>query len=161
MNTAFNSIVYGSTLAYHEIATSVPVTPIDRSVSTITNTPEEHFNAFGIDEKSRLECYRQTMEHKLKGDVFRKLKCITKNAIMEFFYVDPHAPCQYICNQMNIRGLQQGPFWTSIKNTVKRMIEKQQSNNATYGCKKSCIGKKPQEGLLNIAYAPILTPCIK
>jgi hypothetical protein len=132
--------VYGTTLSRPDITTNVaPVTPAAQSVSTITNTPGTQFNAFRIDEQSSLECYRQTMEHKLKGDVFRKLKFITNDAMMEFS-MDPHSLCQYICLQMNITGPQQGPFWTSAKNTVKRMIEKQRTN-ATSGCKKSFKGK--------------------
>jgi hypothetical protein len=120
-----------------------PVTPMDNSVSTITNTPGNQFNAFRIDELSSLECYRQTMEHKLKGDVFRKLKFITNDAMMEFS-VDQQSLCQYICHQMNMKGPQQGPFWTSVKDTVKRMIEKQRTN-ATSGCKRSFIGKHHTE----------------
>lgn len=133
--------VYGTKLSNHGISTNIPVTPADRStVSSISATPGTSFNAFRIDERTSVECYRQTMEHKLKGDVFRKLKFITNDAMMEFS-MDEHSLCQYICHQMNIRGPQQGPFWTSIKDTVKRMIEKQRTN-ATSGVKKSFIGKK-------------------
>jgi hypothetical protein len=141
--TVASAPVYGSTLLNHGIATNAPVTPITGSVSTITNTPGDMFNAFSVDEKSSLECIRQTLEHQLKGDLFRKLKFITNDAMMEFS-VDPHSLCQYVCNQMNIKGPPQGQFWTNIKNTVKRMIEKQRTN-ATSGLKKSFIGKKSQE----------------
>jgi hypothetical protein len=62
--------VYGSTLARHGILTNVPFTPVDHLVLTITNTPGNQFNAFRIDKWSSLECHRQTMEHKLKVNVF-------------------------------------------------------------------------------------------
>jgi hypothetical protein len=137
--TVASAPVYGSTFVNPGLATNVPVPQLDRSVSSISNTPGEHFNAFRVDEKSSLECYRQTMEHTLKSDVFQKLKFITSDAMMEFS-MDPHSLCQYICTKMNMKGIQQGPFWTNIKNTVKRMIEKQRTN-ATSGCKKSFIGK--------------------
>jgi hypothetical protein len=100
--TVASAPVYGSTLANHGIATNLPVPQIGRSVSTITNMPGEHFNAFRVDEKSSLECYRQTMEHTLKSDVFQKLKFITSDAMMEFS-MDPHSLCQYICTKMNMR----------------------------------------------------------
>jgi homoaconitase/3-isopropylmalate dehydratase large subunit len=41
---------------------------------------------------------------------------------------------------MHITGTQQGAFWTAVKDTVKRMIEKQRTN-ATSGCKKAFQGK--------------------
>jgi hypothetical protein len=133
---------YGTALISTGVSTNIPLVPYPAttpSLSTITNTPGHQFNAFRIDEKSSLECYRQTMEYKLKSDVFRKLKFITNDAMMEFS-VDQYSLCQYICHQMNIIGHQQGAFWTSIKDTVKRMIEKQRTN-ATSGCKRAFIGK--------------------
>jgi hypothetical protein len=130
--------VYGSGRLAMGILTNAPKPDIDRSVSTITNTLGNQFNSFRIDEQSSLACYWQTMEFKLKGDVFRKLKFITNNAMMEFS-INPHSLCQYICKQMNITGHQQGPFWTLIKDTVKRMIERQQTT-ATLGCKRAFIG---------------------
>jgi len=130
--------VYGSGGSGTLISTNAPTPDTEQSVSTMTNTPGSQFNAFRIDEQSSLACYRQTMEFKLKGDVFRKLKFITNDAMMEFS-IDPQSLCQYICNQMNIRGHQQGPFWTSIKDTVKRMIERQRTT-ATSGCKRAFIG---------------------
>ena len=67
------------------IATNIPVTPATmNTVSTITANPGEQFNAFRVDEESSLESYKQTMEYKLKDNVFRKLKFITNDAMMEF-----------------------------------------------------------------------------
>ena len=140
--TVASAPVYGAALASTGMSTNAPLQPFPiaaPSLSTITNTPGHQFNAFRIDEKSSLECYRLTMEYKLKSDVFRKLKFITNDAMMEFS-VDQFSLCQYICHQMNITGHQQGAFWTSIKDTVKRMIEKQRTN-VTSGCKKAFIGK--------------------
>ena len=54
--------------------------------------------------------------------------------------MDQHSLCQYICKEMHITGAQQGAFWTAVKDTVKRMIEKQRTN-ATSGCKRAFQGK--------------------
>ena len=112
-----------STASYEGIATNIPATPKTPSVSTITGTGEQ-FNAFCVDEITSLESYRQTMQFKLKDDIFRKLKFITNDAMMEFS-MDQLSICQYVCHQMHITGSQQGHFWTVVKNTIKRMIEKQ------------------------------------
>jgi hypothetical protein len=150
--TVASAPVYGAGLVPTGMSTNLqalqpfPVTA--PSLSTITHTPGHQFNAFRIDEQSSLECYRQTMEYKLKSDVFRKLKFITNDAMMEFS-VDPYSLCQYICIQMNITGHQQGAFWTSIKDTVKRMIEKQRTN-ATSGCKRAFIGKSMSERFTSV-----------
>jgi hypothetical protein len=54
--------------------------------------------------------------------------------------MDQFSLCQYICKEMHITGAQQGAFWTAVKDTVKRMIEKQRTN-ATSGCKRAFQGK--------------------
>ena len=152
--TVASAPVYGSGLVTTGMSTNLPLQPYPKtapSLSTITHTPGHQFNAFRIDEMSSLECYRQTMEYKLKSDVFRKLKFITNDAMMEFS-VDEYSLCQYICLQMNITGHQQGAFWTSIKDTVKRMIEKQRTN-ATSGCKRAFIGKNKSKP----CYVPLMS----
>jgi hypothetical protein len=124
--------------------THVPSTPAANTVSTITAGAGEQFNAYRVDEQSSLDSYKQTMEFKLKDDLFRKLKFITNEAMMEFS-MDKQSLCQYICCQMNIVGGQQGTFWMAVKDTVKRMIEKQRTN-ATSGCKRAFQGKNINNG---------------
>jgi hypothetical protein len=121
------------------VARKIPSTPATQSVSTITAGANEQFNAFRLDEKSSLESYKNTMEYKLKDDIFRKMKFITNDAMMEFS-MDPRSLCQYICSEMHITGGMQGEFWRTTRNTVKRMIEKQRTN-ATSGCKRAFQGK--------------------
>ncbi len=79
------------------------------------------------------------MGFKLKDDIFRNLKFVTNDSMMEFS-MDEFSLCQYICKEMHITGAQQGAFWTAVKDTVKRMIEKQRTN-ATSGCKRAFQGK--------------------
>jgi hypothetical protein len=122
-----------------KVTEKIPTTPATNTVSTITAGANDQFNAFRLDEKSSLESYKNTMEYKLKDDIFRKMKFITNDAMMEFS-MDPHSLCQYICSEMHISGGQQGLFWTTTKDTVKRMIEKQRTN-ATSGCKRAFQGK--------------------
>jgi hypothetical protein len=120
-------------------AGTITATPGGNTVSDITIGASDQFNAFRVNEKSSLESYKQTMSFKLKDDIFRKLKFVTSHSMMEFS-MDPNSLCQYICKEMHITGTQQGAFWTAVKDTVKRMIEKQRTN-ATSGCKKAFQGK--------------------
>ena len=121
------------------MATSIPATPEGNTVSDITIGASDRFNAFRVNEKSTLESYKQSMSFKLKDDIFRNLKFVTNDSMMEFS-MDQYSLCQYVCKEMHITGAQQGAFWTAIKDTVKRMIEKQRTN-ATSGCKRAFQGK--------------------
>ena len=121
------------------LATSIPATPEGNTVSDLTLGASDNFNAFRVNEKSSLESYKQTMGFKLKDDIFRNLKFVTNDSMMEFS-MDQYSLCQYICKEMHITGAQQGAFWTAVKDTVKRMIEKQRTN-ATSGCKRAFQGK--------------------
>jgi hypothetical protein len=122
------------------VPTSIPATPAGNTVSDLTDRPSsEQFNAFRVNERSSLESYKQSMGFKLKADIFRILKFITNDSQLEFS-MDPNSLCQYVCIHMHITGVQQGTFWTAVKDTVKRMIEKQRTN-ATSGCKRAFQGK--------------------
>ena len=66
------------------LATSIPATPDEKTVSDLTVGPTDQFNAFRVNEKSSLESYKQTMGFKLKADIFRKLKFVTNDSQMEF-----------------------------------------------------------------------------
>ncbi len=78
-----------------------------------------------MDEQSSLESYKQTMGiSKLKDNIFRNLKFITNDAIMEFS-MDEQSLCQYICYEMHVTGAQQCSFWTTVKDIAKQMIENQ------------------------------------
>ena len=138
----------GSSVASHsdrrqvgsQLATSIPATPEGtNTVSDLTIGVSEKFNVFRVNEKSTLESYKQSMGFKLKDDIFRNLKFVTNDSMMEFS-MDEFSLCQYICKEMHITGAQQGAFWTAVKDTVKRMIEKQRTN-ATSGCKRAFQGK--------------------
>ena len=120
------------------LAINQPATPAETSISTITGAGQQ-FNAFRVNEQSSLESYKQTMNFKLKDDIFRKLKFITNDAMMEFS-MDRLSICQYICSEMHITGGNQGQFWMTVKDTVKRMVEKQRTN-ATSACKRAFQGK--------------------
>ena len=120
------------------LATSIPATPEGNTVSDLTIGASDKFNAFRVNEKSTLESYKQSMGFKLKDGIFRNLKFVTNDSMMEFS-MDPNSLCQYICKEMHITGAQQGAFWTAVKDTVKRMIERQRTN-ATSGCKKAFQG---------------------
>ena len=122
-----------------DLECDMPRTPAATSISTMTVGPGELFNAFRVDEQSSLESYKQTMQYKLKDEIFRKMKFITNDAMMEFS-MDKKSLCQYICCEMHIVGGQQGTFWKAVKDTVKRMIEKQRTN-ATSSCKRAFQGK--------------------
>jgi len=93
-------------------------------VSDLTIGASDNFNAFRANDKSSLESYKHTMGFKLKDDIFRKLTFVTGHSMMESS-MDPNSLCQYVCKEMHITGVQQGAFWTAVKDTVKRMIEKQ------------------------------------
>ena len=121
------------------VDSSVPESQEGNTVSDLTNGASDHFNAFRVNEQSILESYKQTMGYKLKDDIFRKLKFVTNDSMMEFS-MDKYSLCQYICKEMHITGAQQGAFWTAVKDTVKRIIEKQRTN-ATSGCKRAFQGK--------------------
>ena len=121
-----------------QAAGTVVATPGNNTVSDLTIGASDNFNAFRVNEKSSLESYKQTMGFKLKDDIFRKLKFVTGHSMMEFS-MDPNSLCQYVCKEMHITGVQQGAFWTAVKDTVKRMIEKQRTN-ATSGCKRAFQG---------------------
>ena len=125
--------------ARSQLATSIPATPEGNTVSDLTIGVSDKFNAFRVDEKSTLESYKQSMGFKLKDDIFQNLKFVTNDSMMEFS-MDRFSLCQYICKEMHITGAQQGAFWTAVKDTVKRMIEKQRTN-ATSGCKRAFQGK--------------------
>jgi hypothetical protein len=112
---------------------------VGNTVSDLTIGVSDKFNAFRVNEKSTLESYKQSMGFKLKDDIFRNLKFVTNDSMMEFS-MDEFSLCQYICKEMHITGAQQGAFWTAVKDTVKRMIEKQRTN-ATSGCKRAFQGK--------------------
>jgi hypothetical protein len=143
----FTSTSVGSSVASHsdrrqvgsQLATSIPATPEGNTVSDLTIGVSDKFNAFRVNEKSTLESYKQSMGFKLKDDIFRNLKFVTNDSMMEFS-MDEFSLCQYICKEMHITGAQQGAFWTAVKDTVKRMIEKQRTN-ATSGCKRAFQGK--------------------
>ena len=122
------------------VGSSVPETQEGNTVSDLTNGASDQFNAFRVNEQSILESYKQTMGYKLKDDIFRKLKFVTSNDSMMEFSMDKYSLCQYICKEMHITGAQQGLFWTAVKDTVKRIIEKQRTN-ATSGCKRAFQGK--------------------
>ena len=140
------------------LATSIPATPDEKTVSDLTVGPTDQFNAFRVNEKSSLESYKQTMGFKLKADIFRKLKFVTNDSQMEFS-MDPNSLCQYVCSEMHITGAQQGSFWTAVKDTVKRMIEKQRTN-ATSGCKRAFQGKlTSRKHCVTILYPPNTSCC--
>ena len=109
------------------MATSIPATPEGNTVSDLTIGASDRFNAFRVNEKSTLESYKQSMSFKLKDDIFRNLKFVTNDSMMEFS-MDQYSLCQYVCKEMHITGAQQGTLWTAIKDTAKRMIEKQRTN---------------------------------
>lgn len=123
----------------HMVPGALPSTPATKTISTISAGAGEQFNAFRLDEKSSHESTKQAIEHTVKNDIFRKMKFITSDAMMEFSMCH-HSLCQYICATMHITGGRQGQFWALTKNIVKRMIEKQRTN-ATSGCKRAFQGE--------------------
>ena len=79
------------------LASSIPATPEGNTVSDLTIGASDKFNAFRVNEKSTLESYKQS-SFKLKDDIFRNLKFVTNDSMMEFS-MDQYSLCQYVCKE--------------------------------------------------------------
>jgi len=118
--------------------TTQPIPHIDTSVSDITSAAEQ-FNSYRFDETSVTMMYKKMMTLHLKEDMFRKLKFITSDAMLEFS-TEENSLCGYVCSEMLVAKYQWGEYWQLVKKTTKKMIENQRTN-ATTAVKKGYRGK--------------------
>lgn len=110
----------------------------DASVSGITSAAEQ-YNSYRFDEISALKTYKKMMTLHLKEDMFRKLKFITNDAMLEYSR-SPTTLCGYVCTKMRVPDYQWAEYWKLVNHTTKKMIE-QQRTNATSAVKKGFKGK--------------------
>jgi hypothetical protein len=98
-------------------------------VSDITSIAEQ-FNSYRFDETSVLRSYKKMMTLHLKDDMFRKLKFITDDAMLEFS-TEEKSVCGYVCTHMRVYPNQWGEYWELVKKSTKKMIESQRTNATT------------------------------
>jgi hypothetical protein len=108
------------------------------SVSDITSAADQ-YNSYRFDEASALRTYKKMMTLHLKDEMFRKLKFITSDAMLEFSRGNKTI-CGYIRTKMRVPEGQWGEYWDLVRLTTKKMIE-QQRTNATSAIKKGFRGK--------------------
>jgi hypothetical protein len=83
------------------------------AVEGITNTAaaDQQYNSYHVGETSTLKTYKKMMTIHLKDKMFRKLKCITSNAMLEFLR-SPTTLYGYVCTQMRVPDYQWGDIET-------------------------------------------------
>jgi hypothetical protein len=118
---------------------ALPDNPTSNSttVSEMSSVAEQ-FNSYRFDEASALRTYKKMMTLHMKDDMFRKLKFITNDAMLEFT-TNKHSLCGYVCTEMRVSTDQWGEYWELVKKTTKKMIENQRTN-ATSAVKKGYRG---------------------
>jgi hypothetical protein len=126
-----------------EILSNVPpvtrITGSEASVSGITSAADQ-YNSYRFDEASAMKTYRKMMTLHLKDEMFRGLKFITSDAMLEFSRRSLSL-CGYVCTKMRVPDYQWGEYWDLVKHTTKKMIE-QQRTNVTSAVKKGFRGKQ-------------------
>jgi hypothetical protein len=125
-------------LILSNVAREIRLTGSEASVSGITSAAEQ-FNSYRFDESSALKTYKKMMTLHLKDEMFRRLKFITCDAMMEFSR-SHQSLCGYVCTKMRVPDFQWGEYWELVRHTTKKMIE-QQRTNATSAIKKGFKGK--------------------
>ena len=142
LNSATRHSAAQSTLTTRPvIATNVqPVNHItnENSLSDITSAADQ-FNSYRFDETSALRTYKKMMTLHLKDEMFRKLKFITGDDLLDFSR-QPNSICSYVCTNMRVSNYQWSDYWNMVKKTTKKMIENQRTN-ATSAIKKGFKSK--------------------
>jgi hypothetical protein len=110
----------------------------EASISGITSAADQ-YNSYRFDEATALKTYKKMLTIHLKETMFRKLKFITNDAMMEFSRSEKTL-CGYVCTQMRVPEYQWGEYWDLVRQPTKKMIE-QQRTNATSAIKKGFKGK--------------------
>ena len=111
----------------------------ETSVSGITSAADQ-YNSYRFDEVTALKTYKKMMTLHLKEDMFRKLKFITNDAMLDYSK-SPATLCGYVCAKMRVPDFQWAEYWVLVRHTTKKMIE-QQRTNATSAVKKGFKGTK-------------------
>ena len=111
---------------------------ISTSASDITSATSQ-FNSYRFDEASALKTYKKMMSLHLKDEMFRKLKFITSDAMLQYSTQETTL-CGYVCTKMRVPDFQWAEYWDLVRQTTKKMIE-QQRTNATSAIKKGFRGK--------------------
>ncbi len=112
--------------------------PSEASVSGITSAAD-NYNSYRFDESSALKTYKKMMTLHLKDKMFRKIKFISTDAMLEFSR-SLKTICGYVCTKMRVPNYQWGEYWELVRQPTKKMIE-QQRTNATSAIKKGFKGK--------------------
>ena len=110
----------------------------ENSLSDITSAADQ-FNSYRFDETSALRTYKKMMTLHLKDEMFRKLKFITGDDLLDFSR-QPNSICSYVCTNMRVSNYQWSDYWNMVKKTTKKMIENQRTN-ATSAIKKGFKSK--------------------
>ena len=105
----------------------------EHSLSDITSAADQ-FNSYRFDENTQKESYKKMMTLHLKDEMFRKLKFITSDDMLDFSR-EGHSICSYVCTNMRVSNYQWSDYWNMVKKTTKKMIENQRTN-ATSAVKK-------------------------
>jgi hypothetical protein len=125
-------------LILSNISREIRVTGSEASVLGITSAADQ-YSLYHFDESSALKTYKKIMTLHLKDEIFRRLKFITSDTMLEFLRSHKNL-CGYVCTKMRVPDYQWGEYWELVRQATKKMIEQQRSN-ATSAIKKGFKGK--------------------
>lgn len=109
----------------------------------MTPTGVKNFNLLKTSENDLIIHFEQLVESRVKPALFKQIKFITRESMLAYSTNDDSI-CFWVCDFLQITGESQRQwFWSKMKETVKKLIEKQRSN-VTSAMKRAFMGKYPQ-----------------